>query len=108
MCGPAPSLPAIAVARSWSTVPLISPVVAEGAAEHVGDVGLEAAHRERRRDRTQQRAELAAGDSGNGARAAQLRVARTIGERTIPVQRLAERRRQSVARERILDPDFRS
>ena len=43
-------------------------LVAERAAEHVGELRLEARHHERRRDRTEQRAELRAADAGHGAR----------------------------------------
>ena len=41
-------------------------LIAERAAEHVGEVGLEARHHERRRDRPQQRAQLAAAEPGDG------------------------------------------
>ena len=41
-------------------------LIAEGAAEHVGEIGLEARHHERRRDRPKQRAQLWGGHAGDG------------------------------------------
>ena len=81
---------------------------AERAAENLGDVGLEAAHHERRRDRTQQRPDLLACEPRDGADARQLRVAGPVGEGPVPVQRFAERGREPVARQRVLDFDFRA
>ena len=78
------------------------------AGEDVGDVGLEARHHERRRDRTQQRPDLLACEPRDGADARQLRVAGPVGEGPVPVQRFAERGREPVARQRVLDFDFRA
>ena len=83
-------------------------LIAEGAAEHVGEIRLEARHHERRRDRPQQRAELAAAEPGDGADAGQLGVVRAVGERPVPVQRLAKRGREAFARQRELDLDARA
>ena len=81
---------------------------AERAAEHVGDFRLEPGHHERRRDRTEQRAELRAADVGDGGHAGELRVAGSIGERSIPVQGLAEGGLEVLARERILEAHARA
>ncbi len=80
-------------------------LILEGAADNVGDVGLEACHDHRRGDRAQHGPELAAGEPCYGAHAFEARVAGTVGERTIPVERLAERRHERVARQRVLDVD---
>ena len=82
-----------AAARNESLIP-------KCAADHIRDLGLEARHRQRRRDGVEQRAELRAAETGNRTRAREPRVAGAIRERPIPIQRFAKRGGQALACQR--------
>src|ERR1019366_4281675 len=65
-------------------------LILKGAAEDVAELRFEPGHDERRGDRPEQRAELAAADTGDGADAFEARVVRALREGMIPVERLAK------------------
>ena len=73
---------------------------AEGAGEEVGDVGLETAHQQRRRDRPHHRAQLRPGGGGNAHR---LHVGRARGERRQPGVGRGQRGGEALARHRQLE-----
>ena len=64
---------------------------AEGAAEQVRHLRLEAGHHERSGDGTKQRAQLTAREAGHRAGALQLCVLRVVDKRPVPVERFAKR-----------------